>query len=164
MASSSGVSTFIWWKSAEDLGSLRRCWFESNPCNYTQYQKYCVNHNSFKFTIKFLISDDVPAREVLQEYIKISCDNMEQPCIEPGQIIVTYIRTNTYLAHLDLIAKDYGVPQVGVDIVAAWIQQLYLNCDGFAVDAVVVHPKNDAKGAVVRWDYTNNCPIVKLIK
>ena len=73
------------------------------------------------------------------------------------------MRRSTYIAFLNVVAKDYGVPQVGVDLIAEWVGQLYKHIDGFQIDAVIVHPKRDAKGAIIRWDYINDCPIVKLI-
>lgn len=91
---------------------------------------------------------------------------MYQQCVEPKDILTSYLRPNTFYSYVELIVKDYGVPEVGVDLVAAWIEQLYKHCDGFVIDAVIVHPKTDppARGAVIKWDYINNCPVVQVIE
>jgi hypothetical protein len=62
--------------------------------------------------------------------------------------------------------KDYGVPQVGIDIVASWIEAMYRHCVNFTIDTMIVHPKADppANGAVIRWDYDNDRPIVQMIQ
>ena len=130
----------------------------------TQYQIYCVRHNNYKFTIQFVIPENLD-RSFLNNYIEICCSKMYQQCIMPGEILTSYLRPNTYVTYMTIIAKDYGVPEVGVELVAAWIEQLYKHCDGFVIDTVIVHPKTDppARGAVIKWDYTNDCPIVKII-
>ena len=123
-----------------------------------------MRHNNFKFTIKFVIPDNWD-RKFIDEYIQLCCDGMYQKSVEPQELLTSYLRPNTYVTYLDLTVRDYGVPEVGVDLVAAWIQQLYKHCDGFVVDAVIVHPKTDppARGAVIKWDYINDCPVIKVI-
>lgn len=90
---------------------------------------------------------------------------MYQNCVEPQEILTTFLRDNTYVTYLDLIVKDYGVPEVGVDLVGAWIEQLYKHCSGFVIDTVLVHPKTDppARGALIKWDYINDCLVIKVI-
>jgi len=90
---------------------------------------------------------------------------MYQQCVETGEILTSCLRPNVYVSYLNIITKDYGMPQVGVDLLAAWIEQIYRHCEGFAVDMIIVHPKTDppATGAIVQWDYINDCPIVKEI-
>jgi len=123
-----------------------------------------VRHNNFKFTIRFV---DSKTREkgFLNEYIQLCCNGMYQDCTEPEEILTTEVEQNIYITYMTLIVKDYGVPEVGVDLVASWIKQLYEHCDGFIVDTVIIHPKTNppAMGAIVQWDYTNNCPIIKVI-
>jgi hypothetical protein len=123
-----------------------------------------VRHNNFRFTIKFVIPDNWD-RGFINEYIKLCCDGMYQNSTEPKDVLTSYLRPNVYVSYLELTVKDYGVPEVGVDLVTAWIEQLYKHCDGFVIDVVIVHPKTDppARGAVIKWDYVNNCPIVQVI-
>lgn len=123
-----------------------------------------MRHNHFKFTIKFLIPDDWN-RSFIEEYLYQCCDRMYQECVSIQDLLISYYRANTYVAYLTLNMKDYGVPQVGVDLVSVWIEQLYKHADGFMIDTVIIHPKIDppAKGALIKWDYANDCPIVKVL-
>lgn len=90
---------------------------------------------------------------------------MYQSSVEVGEIITSHLRPDIYISYLTLTTKDYGVPQIGVDLIAAWIELLYKHCDGFVIDAVIVHPKANppARGALIQWDYLNDCPIVRVI-
>ena len=94
---------------------------------------------------------------------------MYQECVEVGEILTSQTKSDTYtdttISSLVITTMDYGVPEVGIDLVAAWIEQLYKHCEGFIIDAVIVHPKTNppAKGAIIQWDYVNDCPIVRVI-
>ena len=90
---------------------------------------------------------------------------MPQEVIKIGEVVTGKLRDDVHVIYLTTQALDYGFPIVGIHLVAAWIEQLYKNCDGFVIDIIIVHPKADppARGAVIRWDYTNNCPVVEVI-
>lgn len=124
-----------------------------------------MEHTVYKFTVKFVVSDDIPAKEIIQDYIHMVTANMPNQCTELGNMQIAYWRGNKFVAHLDLVAKDYGVPQVSIVITAEWIKQLYRESaeDEFDIDAIIIHPRPDALGAVIKWDWTNDCPIVKVI-
>lgn len=124
-----------------------------------------MKHNNFKFTIKFILTEGTD-RKLLEDYIQACCYAMPQPCCTPKDILITYYRDNRYTAYIEMIVKDYGVPQVGIDIVAGWIAQMYEHCINFSIDTMFIHPKANppANGAIIRWDYINNCPIVQMIQ
>jgi hypothetical protein len=124
-----------------------------------------VEHTVYKFTLKFLASDDVPARDLIKDYIYMVTYNMPNGCVEVGNVQVAFWRGGCFAAYLDLIAKDYGVPQVSIMLTAEWIKQLYRESKNreFKIDAIVIHPRPDALGAVIKWDWVNDCPIVKVI-
>jgi len=91
---------------------------------------------------------------------------MQQPCCELVDLLVTYHKGNEYIGYVELMVMDYGVAQVGVDIVANWIQEMYTHCLNFRIETMIVHPKAGlpASGAIIRWDYHNGCPIVQAIE
>jgi len=88
---------------------------------------------------------------------------MVQDVVETGDIVIARLNKHLWIVQLAVVVKDYGVPQVGVDIVSAWISEIFRHLDTFLIDAMIVHPKKDGNGALIKWDYNNNCPIVKVI-
>jgi hypothetical protein len=123
-----------------------------------------VKHNVYRFTIKALVPEDIPAQEVVKDHVQTACQNMAQDVIDISDITIGKIGRHTWIVQLIILVKDYGVPQVGVDIVAVWIGELFRHLDSFLIDAMIVHPKKDGKGALIRWDYDHNVPIVKVIQ
>ena len=126
-------------------------------------QIYYVRHNNFKFTIK-IVSPKIDEK-FFKQYLQDCADALPQEVIKLGEIIVGELRADAHIAYLSIQALDYGMPQVGIHLVAAWVEQLYKHCDGFIIDAIIIHPKADppARGAVIRWDYTNDCPVVEIL-
>jgi len=127
-------------------------------------EKYSVEHTVYRFTVKFIVSDDIPAKEVIRDYLQMVTSNMANQCVEVDNIQIAW-QKNYFAAHLDLCAKDYGVPQVSIMLTAEWIKQLYRESSesDFEIDATIIHPRPDALGAIIKWDWTNDCPIVKVI-
>ena len=123
-----------------------------------------MRHNNFNFTIKFIIPSDTD-RNLIDDYIQLCCEGMYQHSIFPEEILTTYLKPNTYTSYVKFIVKDYGVPEVGVDLIAAYVELLFKHCDGLTIDAIIIHPKTDppAMGAVIKWDYVNNCAVIKVI-
>lgn len=124
-----------------------------------------MRHNNFKFTVKFILPHG-DYREALKKYVQTCCQNMSQQCCEPTDLLITYHRDDEYIGYIELLVRDYGVPQVGTGIVAQWIKEMYTHCVNFHIEAMIVHPKAGLAGggAIIRWDYTNDCPIVQAIK
>lgn len=125
-----------------------------------------MKHTTYKFTIKFTVSDDVPAKDVISDYIEMVTINMPNKCVEVGKIQTIYWQNKCFVTYLDLVPQDYGVPQVSVVLTAKWIKQLYRESVedlGFKIDAIIIHPRPDHLGAVIKWDWINDCPIVKVI-
>lgn len=114
--------------------------------------------------MKCVISEDIPARAVIKDHINNACLNLAQDTIQTGEITIGKVNRYVWVVQLIALVKDYGVPQVGVDIVAIWIGELFKYLDNFLIDAMIVHPKKDGSGALIRWDYDHNCPIVKVIQ
>ena len=123
-----------------------------------------MKHNTYRFTIKCLVPEDIPAREEIKNHIYNACQNMVQDVIEISDLTIGKCGRHIWVVQLIIQIKDYGVPQVGVDIVAVWIGELFRHLDNFLIDAMIVHPKKDGRGAIIRWDYDYNVPIVKVIK
>ena len=123
-----------------------------------------MRHNNFNFTINFIIPSN-QNRRIIDDYIRLCCDGMYQKCVEPEKILTSYLKPNTYTSYVKFIVKDYGVPEVGVDLIASYVEQLFKHCDGLTIDAVIIHPKTDppAMGALIKWDYVNNCAVIKVI-
>ena len=76
---------------------------------------------------------------------------------EEPEIIFTY---------LTLEVRDYGVEVVGVTLVSNFIKYIYEDSyedRGFHIDTTVIHPQQNGKGAIIRWDYDAGEPIVEEI-
>ena len=123
-----------------------------------------MKHNEFRFTIKVNIPDGTP-RALIEEYVEACCDTMPQPCCKVIEILTTYYRDDEYLVYLKMQVKDYEVPEVGIDIVAAWIEIMYNHCVDFTIDTMIIHPQADvpANGAIIKWDHINNCLIIQTL-
>lgn len=128
-----------------------------------------MTHNEFKFTIRCLATDDIPARDIIADYIKTVVESMPTQCLTTKELLITFYKDTTYIAYLTLIAHDYGVAVVGIDIVSEWIGQLFQNLGvdgenfGFDIEMAVIHPRNSGSGAIVTWDYNKNEPVIKIL-
>lgn len=124
-----------------------------------------MKHGTHKFTVKFVMDDKIPGKELVTDHLRTVVNGMDHQCCDLKNLVVTYWKSSSLIAIFDLITRDYGVPQVGVYIAAEWIRRLYREAaDGYRVDTIVIHPSPNTTGAIVKWDHINDCPIVKMIQ
>ena len=122
-----------------------------------------MEHNLFKFTVRFNVDEGQPAKSAIQDYLEYVTDNFIQDPAHLDEIYTLPYHSSRALSYIKLIAHDYGVIQVGVGIINKWMFRLF-TCPadfGVLVEAIVAHPMNNlVSGALIRWDRDNNVPII----
>ncbi len=103
-------------------------------------------------------------KDFFKKYIDVCCERMAQSSVELDDVIIIHLKNHIHLSYLTIITKDYGVIDVGVSLMATWIDTMYKYCYDFLIDIIIIHPKfNLTNGAIIRWDYINDCPIFKIL-
>jgi len=123
-----------------------------------------VDHNHYYFTIRCFVNEFLTAPHIIGyfNHIANSLPHKQAQIIETA---TANCGECVYLAYLTLEVRDYGVGQAGIDIAVNFIREIYSDCSedrgGFHIDIMVVY--HNRKGAIIRWNYQLNEPIVEEI-
>lgn len=122
-----------------------------------------MEHNLFKFTVRFKVDEDQPIKPAVQDYLEYVTDSLKHDATHLTSIYTLPYHSSRALSYIKLIAHDYGVIQVGVGIINKWMFRLFKGPPDFGVlvEAIVAHPMNNlVNGALIRWDRDNNVPVI----
>jgi hypothetical protein len=99
---------------------------------------------------------------MVYNYLVYVTRELNQNSAEINSIYTLQYTPQKTLSYIKLIAKDYGVIQVGVSIINNWMTQLFTEPDnGVLVEAIIAHPiSNIVSGALIQWDHVNDSPII----
>tara|TARA_R100001244_G_scaffold25113_4_gene25658 strand:- start:103951 stop:104346 length:396 start_codon:yes stop_codon:yes gene_type:complete len=126
-----------------------------------------VKHNLFKFTLRAEFDPAIAAGEQIESYVSRITRSLsfDQADLEDIYTIPIKGQENLALSYVKLLVRDYGVGQVGVDIVNGWMYRLFVgslkSSLNVKIQAVVAHPLvYVATGALIEWDWEHNKPII----
>jgi len=126
-----------------------------------------VEHNVFRFTIWCTVLSTSP-NSIYNHFVN-SADKLAHKSIRVVGIIINQPKDGNYIVDLKLEVRDYGVGQVGVDIIGEYIRQIYYDQHkkekyAINIDACKIHPCEGGKGAFIRWNRDKNEVVVDEIE
>lgn len=120
-----------------------------------------MEHNLFKFTLRTRFDPDEPVSSQIIDYLAYVTENLDNDSAKIDDIFIVSYERDMALTYVKLCVSDYGVAQMGVDIVNLWMHKIFTGPPefGITVDAIVAHPlANVATGALIEWDGTTDTP------
>lgn len=105
------------------------------------------------------------AETVIFEGIENAVSKTQFSSLELQDFETDYFRSGYYVVEIDVMAHDYGVPEIGIDLISSWCGKVFDFDLPFIINELLIHPSDHTYGTLIKYDpELNKVMVVRLEK
>lgn len=121
-----------------------------------------MDHSIYTISFTAIFKEDVPTNVLkLEEDLLNSIMGFPHSALDLVELEAEDNKPCVIIAKGKISPQDYGVVQIGIELVAQWCESLFKNHNDYYFSEIIIHPTEESHGALLQYDYSRKELIIK---